>query len=50
MLLTREELARELKVHTNTIDRMRKRGMPEMKDGKVVRFDLEDVKEWMKGD
>lgn len=49
-MLTRKELANELNVHTNTIDRKVKKGMPCYKDGKTVRFELEEVKAWMKGD
>jgi len=49
-MLTREDLAKEFKVHVNTIDKWRKNGMPEIKIGKNVRFDLQDVITWMKGD
>lgn len=49
IVLTRESLAEELKVHPNTIDKWRKKGMPEVRVGKTVRFELEEVKKWMKG-
>lgn len=49
-MLTRKELAQELKVHANTVDNMRKRGMPCYESNGVVRFDLDEVKEWLKGD
>lgn len=47
-MLTREEIATEFKVHVNTIDKWRKNGMPEIKIGKNVRFDLVDVIKWLK--
>lgn len=49
-MLTREELAKEFKVHVNTIDKWRKNGMPEIKIGSTVRFDLQDVLAWLKGE
>ena len=48
-ILTREGLAKELKVHPKTVDNMRKDGLPEIKVNRTVRFDLDDVLEWMKG-
>lgn len=49
-MLTRIELADEFKVHANTIDKWRKMGMPTIKVGKNVRFDLQDVIKWLKED
>ena len=48
-LITKEELAKKCKVHVNTIDSWRKNGMPEIKQGKSVRFDYADVISWLKG-
>ena len=47
-MLTREGLAKEFSVHVNTIDKWRKIGMPEIKIGGNVRFDLKDVIDWLK--
>lgn len=47
-MLTREDLARELKVHPNTVDNWRKQGLPCVKINKSVRFDLQDVIDWLK--
>lgn len=47
-ILTKHELAKEFKVHVNTIDKWRKNGMPDLKVGKSVRFDLDDVIAWFK--
>ena len=49
-LMTRDEIAAELSVHVNTIDKWRKQGLPVVKQGKIVRFDVDDVIEWIKGD
>jgi excisionase family DNA binding protein len=47
-MLTRQELADYLKVHVRTIDNKVKGGMPSVKFGKSVRFELNDVLEWIK--
>lgn len=47
-MVTSEELQRICKVSRSTIDRWRKDGMPCEKIGRSVRFDLEQVKEWIK--
>lgn len=49
-MLTRNELAELLKVHVNTIDRYVKKGMPVIKVTGAVRFDLDDVMAWLKGE
>ena len=49
-MLDRQELAEEFKVHINTIDKWRKMGMPCIKVGGFVRFDLEEVIAWLKED
>ena len=47
-MLTRKEIAEYLQVHPITVDRLVKRGMPSLKFGGSIRFDLEDVKDWAK--
>lgn len=46
-ILTREELAKILKVTDRTVDRLRKDGMPYFKVGASVRFDKAKVLEWL---
>ncbi len=47
-LLTVEELCRWLKISRSTADRWRKEGMPFSKKKRLVRFDKEEVLEWLK--
>lgn len=50
-MLDKEELANYLNVSERTIDRMVEYGMPRYKtssDRGLVRFDIEEVKEWMR--
>ena len=47
-MLKRKELAKELNIHINTVDRSVKRGMPCIKIGKSVRFEKDKVMEWLK--
>ena len=47
-LLTKSEIAKQLRVHENTIDRWRKKGLPFMKFESSIRFDMEAVKNWIK--
>ena len=46
--LDKTTIAKEFKVSEATIDRLRKIGMPCIKVGGSVRFDLETVLEWFK--
>lgn len=46
-ILTREELAKLLKVTERTIDRLRKEGLPWYRVGANVRFDKEKVLKWL---
>jgi len=52
IMLTKKQLAKELSISVPTIDKYMKQGMPYHKLGvKLVRFYLEEVKEWlMKGE
>jgi excisionase family DNA binding protein len=42
------ELTKELDVHVNTVYKMIKQGMPHYKLEKDYRFDIEEVKNWLK--
>ena len=48
MLITVNELCEIMKVTRTTVDNWRKQGMPYKKFGKMVRFDKEEVMEWLK--
>jgi len=48
MLLTKKELAAELNVAVSTINNKMKKGMPYVKIGKSVRFELNDVIKYLK--
>lgn len=47
-MVTSEELQQIYKISRSTIDRWRKDGMPFEKIGRGVRFDLDQVKDWIK--
>ena len=47
-MLNTKELAKVLNVHYNTIYNLIEKGMPHYKVGKVLRFNLEEIKEWLK--
>lgn len=47
-LISINELSKKLGVHRNTIDRRIKDGLPHYKIGKTLRFDLEEVKKWLR--
>lgn len=49
-MLTRKELSELLKVSKRTIDRYVKMGMPSIKASKAVRFEIDEVMKWLKGD
>lgn len=50
-MLTKVELAEYLKVSKRTIERAVENGMPHYKmNDRTVRFELEEVKDWMKGE
>ncbi|ALS38478.1 excisionase family DNA binding protein [Enterococcus rotai] len=46
--VTKTQLAELLNVSENTIMRMREQGMPYFSFGKVVRYNLIEVQEWMR--
>ena len=46
-LYTTREVAEMLKVHVNTVNNFRKEGMPYKKISHAVRFDADEVMEWI---
>ena len=46
-VLTKEGIAKLLKVTERTIDKMREKGMPSLKVGTKVRFRKEKVMRWL---
>lgn len=46
--LTVEQLCQWLNISRRTSERWRKAGMPFIKQGSVVRFDMKAVTEWLK--
>ena len=49
-MLTRKELSIILSVSERTVDRYVKMGMPCIKVSKAVRFELNEVMKWLKGE
>lgn len=47
-MITTQELTKYLKIHENTVYEYIKLGMPHYKIGKNYRFELEEVKQWLK--
>lgn len=47
-MLTRQELLGKLRTSSPTLYRFEAQGMPVMRNGKIVRYDWNDVVEWMK--
>jgi excisionase family DNA binding protein len=47
-MLTVAEIADKLKVHNNTIYKWIRQGMPHIKRGSVLRFELDKVEEWLR--
>ena len=45
-MLTKKELCKELGISPTTVDRHMAIGMPKVKLGKSLRFDLESVLKW----
>lgn len=46
--VTKKKLAELLNVSENSIMRLRKQGLPYFSFGKIVRYNLNDVQEWMR--
>jgi len=49
-MLKVKELSVELNIHPNTIYRLVEAGMPVMRSGSLMRFDLDKVKVWLEQD
>lgn len=47
-IITLEQLAEMYSISRTTIDRWRREGMPFQKVGRGVRFDLQEVENWIK--
>lgn len=47
-LMTRKDLAAFLRVTTRTVDNLRAEGLPTIMVGASPRFDIEQVKSWLK--
>ena len=48
MIMTRKELAADLKVSPQTIVAWEAKGMPVIRQNQIIRYDLEDVRAWLK--
>ena|GEM_PF-4805792 len=46
--VTKKQLAELLNVSENSIMRLREQGLPYFSFGKIVRYNLNDVQEWMR--
>ena len=47
-MMNTKESTEYLKIHENTVYTYIKKGMPHYRIGKELRFELEEVKEWLK--
>ena len=47
-MMNTKELTEYLKIHENTVYTYIKKGMPHYRIGKELRFEIEEVKEWLK--
>lgn len=48
-MLNKKELAKELAISLSMVDKLLAQGMPHLKIGKSVRFELQEVYNWIKG-
>lgn len=48
MLLNKKQLAEYLDIERKTLDAWIKQGLPCYRNGRTYRFDLEEVKEWLR--
>jgi len=46
-VLTKDELAKYLKITVRMVDKLRTEGMPSFKVGKLIRFKKDEVMEWL---
>ena len=47
-LIKKEDLAKELNISLSMVDKLIAQGCPKYKIGKAVRFDIDEVKNWIK--
>lgn len=47
-MLNKKELAKELSISVSMVDKLLAQGMPHLKIGKSVRFELTEVMNWIK--
>lgn len=47
-ILDREQLACELGIKTDTVREWEKRGMPSIKEGMTILYDIDEVLTWMR--
>lgn len=48
-MMNKKELAEALSISVSMVDKLLTQGLPHYKIGKSVRFELQEVKEWLKG-
>lgn len=49
-MVSKKEIAKHFGVSVPTVDRWIKVGVPHYKIGKLVRFEIEEVKEWFRNE
>lgn len=49
-MVSKKEIAKHFGVSIPTVDRWIKAGVPHYKIGKLVRFEIEEVKEWFRNE
>ena len=49
IIITGKELAKYFKVSSSTVSKWKREGVPMLRLGRSVRFDLNEVTEWVKG-
>lgn len=47
-MLNKEELAEKLNISVSMVNKLITQGLPHFKIGKSIRFDLKEVKKWLK--
>ena len=50
MIITLKELCEKFKISDSTVRRLIKKGLPHYKAGNDYRFDLDEVKEYLRGE
>ena len=47
-MVNKRELAKELAISVSMVDKLIAQGLPHLKVGKAVRFEIQEVKNWLK--